>query len=239
MSKEFVCPNCHIVVDDDRLVVTTQTIEACPHCRFTLRKQEGFRWQDRAAVVAGDVATIREWITEVARDGVNVGLDLGPSQEHQEDQPQGSRRWEWSEARLDGQPLPWLLSVEYDTSLPRCCSLRLTAERVSKAEMPEENLLTSVCAALGVQPHGSIQDSWSAWEGARTRVRWGATQYLSATPKALSPALFVAVVRRLDAAMREASRRLPLSEDVRNGSASLGLDAEPEPIPRRNDAHSP
>jgi hypothetical protein len=189
VSKEFVCPNCHIVVDDDSLVVTTRPSKP-PHCRFTLRKQEGFRWQDRAAVVA---ATSRQFANGSLRwrDGVNAGLDLDRAKSTMKTNCKaivagnGQKPTRW--------PAPTLAARWSTTQASSVLHSAADAERVSKTEMPEENLLASVCA-LGVQPHGSIQDSWSAWE-AHARGCSGERCSTCPPPPGLESALFVAVRR--------------------------------------------
>src|SRR5207244_8515833 len=65
MPTEFICPNCHISLDEQHLVTTTWTVQSCPNCRAPVRKHEQFRWEDRERLVREDMTAIEAWFTGV------------------------------------------------------------------------------------------------------------------------------------------------------------------------------
>jgi hypothetical protein len=198
MSDELVCPNpaCGAELNERQLLTTTLTIEACPHCRTEVRQHEGFRWENRDAIVLEDVTSIEEWL-DAAGQSMPLRVTRRPDEESQ-----GRYGWDVAGAEGAAGPLPWSCSVEYSASMPHVCEVRLTSELDAVAVTSEPERLRTVCDDHAVQPHGSRTSGWDWQRGEHLEARWGVRLFLKLGN--LSQGLFRAVVRRLDAAMRDA-----------------------------------
>jgi hypothetical protein len=199
MAEELVCPNCHVSLDERQLVTKTWTVEACPHCRALVRKQEGFRWQDRDAMVREDVTAIGTWLDSIA------SADPLFVVRRADEEGKGKYVWEVDEVGTGGVLLPWTCTVEYSTETPNIFAVRITSSQNGQALAEDPERLQSACADHGVQPFAERR-SRADWSGQHSEVRWGVQQFLAAS--SLSENLFRAVMNRLDEAIRDAAAQL-------------------------------
>jgi len=196
MTKELVCPNCHVSLDERQLVTNTWTVESCPHCRAMVRKQEGFQWQNRDAMVLEDVTAIGTWLGSIARaDPLRVVRRA-------DEEAEGKYVWEDDDVGIDDTPLPWTCTVEYSSDTANIFAVRLTSSQNGQALVEDSERLQIVCADHGVQPHAERR-SRTDWSGQHSEVRWGVQQFLATST--LSENIFRAVVKRLDQAMQDAA----------------------------------
>jgi hypothetical protein len=203
MTEELVCPNCHVSLDERQLLTNTWTVESCPHCRATVRKQEGFRWHDRDAMVLEDVTAIETWLVSV------TSADPLLVVQRADEEAKGKCVWKIDEHGTAGIFYPWKCTVEYSSDTPNIFAVRLTTSQNGKAFIENPKRLQILCADDGVQPHA---ERWSGvdWSGQHSEVRWGVQQFLST--RTLSESLFRAVVKRLNHAMRNASAQPNLAQ---------------------------
>jgi hypothetical protein len=205
MTTDLICPNCHISLDEDRLLTTTQTVESCPNCRAVIRYHESFNWQDRDAIAREDREAIEKWLSEVVS---NRPMAWGAGSA---DSVQGKAIWDVQGVEIEGESLSWGCTVQYDTGSPRVLELRLTARQDLPSGLDEKQTdrelarLEAICARHGVQAH-AVWESRMGWGGPRSEVRWGTRQFLTTT--SLVSALFWGVLGRLDGAMNEAALHL-------------------------------
>lgn len=199
MSDGISCPNpaCGVELNERQLVATAVTVESCPRCGTEVRRNEGFSWSDRDAIVLGDVTAIEEWLAAVAQ-GRPVRVARRPDEEGQ-----GKYHWDVDGVQGEAGPLAWACSVEYGANTPHVCEVRLTSERDAQAVTSAPERLRAVCDDHAVQPHASRTSGWDWQRGEHTETRWGTRLFL--TTGVLSEGLFRAAVKRLDAAMRDAA----------------------------------
>lgn len=201
---ELICPNCHVALDERQLNARTWTVETCPHCQAVVRRDEGFRWQDRDALLQDDVESIEAWLRDVSRACADRGALFRVEQ--REGKKSGRKyRWDVATRTEGGGQSPWSCTVEYDADTPHIFEVRLTSTEDEPAFLDVPNPLLDACAEQGVQAHACESRRWVEWEGERREFRWGARQLLATAP--LGVALFHAVLRRLDHAMRDALAR--------------------------------
>jgi hypothetical protein len=199
MSSEIACPNpdCRAELNERQLLTTTLIVEACPRCRTEVRRHEGFRWENKDALVLEDVTSIVEWLAAVEQN-LSLRVTRRPKEESQ-------GRYGWDVAGVEGAagPLLWACSVEYNANTPHVCEVRLTSEQDALTITADPERLRAVCDDHAVQPHGSRSGGWDWQRGPHAEARWGARVFLALGT--LSAGLFRVVVRRLDAAMRDAA----------------------------------
>jgi hypothetical protein len=199
MPAEFICPNCHVSLDEKRLVTKAWTVQSCPHCQYVVRRHDAIRWQDRETLVHADVSAIEAWLAAVAADG-SMSYQRPPT-----DYVAGRDMWQVLGVQLEGSTLPWDCTAEHSHEIPGLVELRLSVDHQGDLPSAAAEHIQAACAEVGVQPH-AFRRTWTDWGSEHQAVRWGARQFL--TTGCLSKTLFCAVVHRLDRAMRAAAARV-------------------------------
>jgi hypothetical protein len=199
MTRELVCPNCHVSLDERQLVTNTWTVESCPHCRALVRKQEGFRWQNRDTMVLEDVTAIGTWLDSVA------SAEPLRIVRRADEEANGKYVWEVADVGIGGTLFPWTCAVEYSSDKANIFAVRLMSRQNGQGFVGDPERLQFVCADHGLQPY-TERRSLVDWSGQRSEVRWGVQQFLATST--LSVTLFRAVMQRLKQAMRDVATQL-------------------------------
>jgi hypothetical protein len=164
-----------------------------------VRKQEGFRWQNRDAMVLEDVTAIGAWLDSVASaEPLRVVRRA-------DDEARGRYVWEVADVAIGGTSCPCTCTVEYSSDKANIVAVRLMSNQHGQGFVEDPERLQFVCADHGLQPYAERR-SVADWSGQRSEVHWGVQQLLATST--LSVTLFRAVIQRLEQAMRDVATQL-------------------------------